>query len=333
MSLTIGKMRRLQQCSTPDGMFVIVALDHREDLRSLLKPIEPDSLSYGEMVAFKSEVVQSLAGVVSAVLLDPEYGAAQAIASGSLPGNIGLLVTLGAAGYAGDATNRRTVLLENWGVEKIARMGASAVKLRLAYHPEAKNAARQEALVDEVAAACREADIPLFLEPLSYSLEGKGKTLASAEKRAVVVESARRLSSRGIDVLKAEFPLNAKEEPRRGEWESACAELTEASAVPWVLLSGGINFKEFRQQTEIACRFGASGVVGGRAVWKEATELRNKAHDDFLAKTAVERMVELGDLISEYGTPWTKYHPNPAEDVGEGWYGRYGENYELRITN
>ena len=52
MSLTIGKLRRLQQCSTPDGMFVIVALDHREDLRSLLKPIEPDSLSYGEMAAF-----------------------------------------------------------------------------------------------------------------------------------------------------------------------------------------------------------------------------------------------------------------------------------------
>ena len=57
MSLTIGKLRRLQQCSTPDGMFVIVALDHREDLRSLLKPIEPDSLSYGEMAAFKLSLI------------------------------------------------------------------------------------------------------------------------------------------------------------------------------------------------------------------------------------------------------------------------------------
>ena len=71
MSLTIGKLRRLQQCSTPDGMFVIVALDHREDLRSLLKPIEPDSLSYGEMGVFKSDVVHSVAVVVSAVLMVP----------------------------------------------------------------------------------------------------------------------------------------------------------------------------------------------------------------------------------------------------------------------
>lgn len=323
MSLTIGKLRRLQQCSTPDGMFVVVALDHRDDLRKLLKPIEPDSLSYGEMAAFKSEVVQALAGVASAVVLDPQYGAAQAIAAGSLPGNIGLIVTIEASGYSGEANNRRSALLENWSVEKIARMGASAVKMRLHYHPEARSAAKQEALVDEVVAACRQLDIPLFLEPLSYSLDAKAKGLPSAEKRAVVVDTARRLSPRGIDVLKAEFPLDATEEPRRGEWEDACHALTEASAVPWVLLSGGISFKDFTRQTEIACRCGASGVLVGRAVWKEATELRNKAHDDFLERTVVDRMVELGDLIAEYGTPWTKYHPNQADEVGENWYEKY----------
>ncbi len=323
MSLTIGKLRRLQECSTPDGMFVILALDHRDDLRRLLKPVEPDSLSYGEMVAFKSEVVQSLGGLASAVLLDPQYGAAQAIAAGSLPGNTGLLVTIEAAGYTGEATNRRSTLLENWSVEKIARMGASAVKMRLYYHPEAKSAAKQEALLDQVVADCRAADIPLFLEPLSFSLHGKTPTLPSAERRAVVIETARRLSGRGIDVLKAEFPLDIREEPRRGEWEDACRELTEASAVPWVLLSGGISFKEFRQQTEIACRFGASGVVVGRGVWQEAAELHNQAHDEFLAKTAVDRLVELGDLIAEYGTPWTKYHPSPGDDVGEFWYEKY----------
>ena len=323
MSLTIGKLRRLQQCSTPDGMFVVVALDHRDDLRRLLKPNDPGSLSYGEMAAFKSEIVLGLAGVVSAVLLDPEYGAAQAIAAGSLPGNVGLMVTVEASGYTGEAGNRRSALLDNWGVDKIARMGASAVKMRIYYHPEARSAAKQEALVDEVVAACRESDIPLFLEPLSFSLDAKAAGLPSAEKRAVVIETARRFSNRGIDVLKAEFPLDTQQEPRRGEWEAACRELTEASAVPWVLLSAGINFKEFRQQTEIACRCGASGVVVGRAVWKEATELHNKAHDDFLGKTAIDRMVELGDLISEYGTPWTKYHPNPADDVGEKWYEKY----------
>ncbi len=321
--MSIGKLRRLQQCSTPDGLFVILALDHRDDLRRLLKPIEPDSLSYGEMAAFKSEVARALAGVATAVLLDPEYGAAQAIAAGSLPGNTGLLVTIEAAGYTGDATNRRTELLDEWGVDKIARLGASAVKMRLFYHPEAKHAAKQEALVDEVAAACREADIPLFLEPLSFSLDTKAKRLPPSERREVVIETARRLSPRGIDVLKAEFPVDTREEPRRDVWEAACGELTEASAVPWVLLSGGIDYDEFTRQTEVACRCGASGVVVGRAVWKEATELRNKAHEEFLHKTAVERLVELGDLIAEYGTPWTKYLTNGGYEVGEDWFEKF----------
>ncbi len=322
MSLTIGKLRRLQQCSTPDGLFVIVALDHRDDLRRLLKPVEPESLSYAEMAAFKSEVVAALAPVSSAVLLDPEFGAAQAIAAGSLPGNSGLLVTVEAAGYSGGDGDRRSALLDEWGVDKIARMGASATKMRLFYHPEARHAAKQEALVDEVVEACRAADLPLFLEPLSYSLD-KGTKLSSAERRAVVVETARRFSARGIDVLKAEFPLDPREEPRRGEWEAACRELTEASDVPWVLLSGGVPFKEFSAQTEIACRHGASGVVVGRAVWQEAAELRNKAHDDFLSKTAIDRMVQLGDIIAEHATPWTKYYPSAEDDIGEQWYRKY----------
>jgi tagatose-1,6-bisphosphate aldolase len=322
MSLSIGKLRRLQQCSTPDGLLVVVALDHRDDLRRLLKPVEPESLSYGEMVAFKAEVVESLAPISSAVVLDPEYGAAQAIASGCLPGNTGLIVTIDAAGYSGDAGNRRSALLDDWTVEKIARLGASGVKMRLYYHPGAKAAAKMEALVDEVAADCRAADMPFFLEPLSYSLE-KGKSLSSDEKREVVIETARRLSPRGVDVLKAEFPLDGRAEPRRGEWEAACRELTEASAVPWVLLSGGVPFKEFARETEIACRCGAGGVVAGRAVWQEATELHNKAHQDFLTKTAVERMVALGDIISEHATPWRKYYPEAGDEVGEGWYRGY----------
>jgi len=323
MSLTIGKMRRLQQCSTPDGLFVIAALDHRDDLRRMLKPAEPDSLSYAEMVSFKSEAVRALAPVSSAILLDPEYGAAQAIAAGSLPGNTGLIVTIEASGYEGESGNRRSALLPEWSVEKILRMGASAVKMRLYYHPEAKRAAKQEALVDEVVAACREADMPLFLEPLSYSLGRQDAPLPAAEKRAVVIETARRLSARGIDVLKAEFPLNSREEPRRGEWEAACAELTEASLVPWVLLSGGVSFREFAAQTEIACRFGACGVLVGRAVWQEAVELHNATRQEFLHKTTIERMVELGDIVAEHGTPWTKYYPGTADEVGEQWYEKY----------
>jgi tagatose-1,6-bisphosphate aldolase len=274
------------------------------------------------MVAFKSEVVRALAPVSSAVLLDPEYGAAQAIASRALPGRAGLMVSVQSSGYSGESIARRTHLLPEWGVEKAARMGASAVKLRVYYHPEAKHAAKQEALIDEVVAECIRLDMPLFLEPLSFSLDSKSE-LASAEKHEIVVETARRFSARGIDVLKAEFPLNTREEMSHSRWEAACRDLTEACEVPWVLLSGGVSFADFIRQTEVACRQGASGVMVGRAVWREAIDRRNNSVDEFLNKTAVDRMVELGDIVSEYSVPWTKYYSSVTDDVGENWYAKY----------
>ena len=41
--LTIGKSYRLQQCATPDGQFVMFALDHRGNLRRSLNPEAPET--------------------------------------------------------------------------------------------------------------------------------------------------------------------------------------------------------------------------------------------------------------------------------------------------
>ncbi len=323
MDLTIGKRRRIQQCATTDGFFVIMALDHRNNLRRALNPTNPDSIGYAEMVAFKHDVVRALGPVSSAVLLDPEFGAAQTIAAGALPGHTGLMVAIESTGYTDEPTARRSEVLPDWSVEKIARMGASAVKLLLYYHPEARNARQQETLVDELVEECRRYDLPLFLEPLSFVIDKARKKLTSAERRAVVIETARRFTPRGIDVLKAEFPLDVTEEPDEGVWEAACRELDETSQTPWVLLSGGVPFEVFARQTEVACRCGASGVMAGRAVWQEAVELRGDAQADFLSKGAVDRMVELSDIISEFGTPFTQYYPPAADTVGETWYQSY----------
>lgn len=323
MELTIGKLRRIQQCASPDGFFVIMALDHRNNLRRALNPVNPDAVGYDDLVDFKNDVVSALAPVSSTVLLDPEFGAAQSIAGRALPGHTGLMVAVESTGYTDEPTARRSEVLPGWSVEKIARMGASAVKLLLYYHPEAHNAAEQEALVDEVARACRQFDMPLFLEPLSFSIDTRRKKLSSAEKRAVVIETARRFTPRGTDVLKAEFPLDVGEEPDERVWEEACQELSEASRTPWVLLSAGVPFETFARQVEIACRCGASGVMAGRAVWQEAVELRGEARSDFLHKQAVDRMGELSDIISEHGTPYTRFYASSTKDVGETWYENY----------
>jgi len=98
MNLTVGKRRGLAACSTERGAFSILALDHRNNLRRAMNPENPEKVSVKVMGDFKSELIRTLAADSSAVLLDPEFGAAQAIQSDSLPGNIGLVISVEATG-------------------------------------------------------------------------------------------------------------------------------------------------------------------------------------------------------------------------------------------
>lgn len=299
------------------------ALDHRGNLRHSLNPDAPDTVTYEQMTQFKQEVTAVMSPSATAVLLDPVYGVGPVITAGALAPEAGLLLAVEKTGYTGDPTARQSQILPGWSVEKIARIGADGVKLLIYYHPDAANAAEQEALVRQVGASCREYDIPFFLEPLSFSLDTAVSKLPTAEKRQVVVETARRMTPLGVDVLKAEFPVNIADEPDEAVWAEACAELSEASICPWVILSAGVSFAEFSRQTAVACQNGASGVLVGRAVWKEAAARHGAARTQFLRTTATERMRELADIIGEYGRAWTTFYPELNAELPEGWYTAY----------
>ena len=124
------------------------------------------------------------------------------------------MVAVESTGYGGEPTARQSQILPGWSVEKAKRMGASMIKLLVYYHPDSSSATEIEAFVRQVAQECIRHDLALMLEPLSYSLQPDAK-LTSAEKRHVVSETARRLTVPGVDVLKAEFPLDITEVPDR----------------------------------------------------------------------------------------------------------------------
>jgi tagatose 1,6-diphosphate aldolase len=319
----LGTRRGIAACASTRGTFAVLALDHRQNLRKELRPADPDSVTYGEMVDFKRAVVRALGPVATGTLLDPEIGAAQSIADGSLPASTGLLVAIEATGYDGPPTARISRVLDGWSVAKAKRMGASAAKLLVYYHPEAANATDQEQLVADVAAECRAADLALFVEPLSYSLV-EGEKLTGEARRQVVVETARRLTRIGGDILKAEFPYDPSVTDR-SRWREACVELDAASFVPWVLLSGGVDGATFEAQVSTACDAGASGILVGRSVWAEAATMEPVARDAFLTTTGRERLGRLADLVDTVGRPW---HNRPSRLTtsplpGDGWYRDY----------
>lgn len=319
----IGTRRGLDACASPRGIFGVLALDHRQNLRRQLRPHDPATVTFREMANFKRAVVRALAPGATGVLLDPEVGAAACIADGSLPKGVGLIVALEATGYEGGSTNRTSRILEGWSVSQTKRLGASAAKLLLYYNPAAANAAEQEELVAKVAADCRDADLALFLEPLTFSLT-EGETLRGEARRRTIVETARRLTAIGGDILKVEFPYDSSvTDP--GRWQDACAELDDGSAVPWVLLSGGVDGDTFLDQAKAACSAGASGVVAGRSVWSEATTL-GAGRTRFLATTARDRLRRLVDVVEASGRPWHARRNRllNAPLPKEGWYRDYG---------
>ena len=317
-ALTIGKLRGLRQCSDARGTLSLLALDHRNNLRKILRPDAPETVADGELTEFKRDAVSALAGAATAVLLDPEFGAAQSIANGALPGDRGLIVALERTGYGADPHARESRVLDGWSVAKIRRMGASAVKLLVYYHPVASTARQIEDLVREVAGACAREDMLLMLEPLVYSPDPQIERLTPEARRQAILDTARRLAVSGVDLLKAEFPAVSTDE---AEWLATCRELTAASRAPWILLSAAADFETFLRQTEVACRAGASGVAVGRAVWTEAPLLSREERVAFLRGPAHRRMAAVTACCAEQARPWSDVYTAP--EIDPRWFSRY----------
>ncbi len=312
--ISIGTLRGLQQISSQRGTLTALALDHRQNLRKA----NPAFVDDVELSCFKVEVTSALAKRATAVLLDPEVSAAQAIAQRAIPNSVGLVVVLESTGYTGEATARHAQIIPGWSVEKAKRIGASAVKLLVYYHPDSPTAGEIEDFTARVAEDCRKHDLVLMLEPLSYSLDENEK-LGSEEKRYVVVETARRLTPLGVDILKAEFPLDVADTDE-SKWMEACKEISSASITPWILLSAAVEYETFMRQVTIACEAGASGIAVGRAVWKEAVTMTGEARREFLRTTACSRISRLTSLCHALAKPYTDFYTaNSPFD----WYKNY----------
>ena len=319
--ISIGKYHRLLKCSSPNRTFSILAIDHRTSLMKALSTGNDKSVNSSTLVEFKKNIVSRVGVEADAILIDPEYGAPHCIASGNFGTESKLIISIEKSGYRGPSNLRHSEILKGWSVKKSERIGADAVKLLVYYHPKSETSFEIESLVLKISKACEELDMPLFLEPLTYSLDINEKKLTGNEKRSLVVEVARRLSKLGPDILKMEFPLDISCSEDENVWKEACLELSEACQIPWVLLSAGVDYESYVDQVRIACECGASGIAVGRAIWKEAVSMTKDERETFLSKIAKNRMHDLNMLCSELAKPWSEVYTPPT--IKDDWYATY----------
>ena len=321
--ITPGRWRGLKASSRIGDGFSILAIDQRASYRKML----PEEASHSEACEIKNQITSVLSGRTSAVLLDCIYGYRSAL---ELANPSGLLFSVEKSGYTGEDTYRRTEFDPRWNAAKIKSFGASAVKLMVYYNPDITELAAE--LESMIAAFIREShalDLPVFLEPMSYSADPavpKSSPAFAAERPRLVVETARRLSALKPDVLKMEFPLDIFHRDNHGDnnednWMICCRRITEASIVPWVLLSAGVDFADFERQLTAALKSGASGYLAGRAIWKESVLMTPNERAAFLRSQAAERIEKLNRLVDAHAVPWTQYYT--YADAAPEWFEDY----------
>ena len=77
-------------------------------------------------------------------------------------------------------------------------------------------------------------------------------------------------------------------------------------------------------------KFGASGVLGGRAFWKEYfLKDGQAAREEFANGECVSRVKQIDDIVKKSGTPWFTWYGLKMEELktmraAEHWHFRYG---------
>lgn len=277
---------------TKNGIFLMLALDHRQSFRQILNPKKPEVVKEEEIIEVKLQIIESLADQYSGLLIDPQFGLPaykkllETTVLRRIVENKPYLLSIEKSGFRQIGEERVTELEYN--VYQLKKMGAAGVKLLIYFNPYVKTAKTQLETAAKVWCDCQSANVPLFLEIVTYYTE----ETASAELN-LVVESLKRFLNYGIraDVFKLDYPKD----------EKGCQLVTRLlGRIPWVLLTRGENFAIFKKQLEIAVEGGASGFLAGRALWQEIGRYKNESErKEFLNTVVKKRFQEVASIVEK----------------------------------
>src|SRR5207244_13307941 len=95
----------------------------------------------------------------------------------------------------------------------------------------------------------------------------------------------------GAKVLKLPYP---------GTAESCAAITAMCGPVPWSVLTAGVDHETFLGQVETAMANGASGVIAGRALWKDCVFLDRARTREALIEKALPRLKQIQAILERY---------------------------------
>lgn len=260
------------------GSFLMLALDHRGTFNKIFNLQNSDAYQKSEVILLKKQILRALQDVASGFLLDPEYG---------LPAYKELKINQPPFLLRIEKSSSPKKTKLGYKIEDLKSMGASGVKLLIYLNPEDKTRLEKLILAREVSSECDQYNLPLFLEIITYQ-----NSIRKTSKANLVINSVKVILENAIKpaVFKLEYPGNA----------TSCLQLTRIlGPIPWVILTGGIQFKEFKSNLKIAVRNGAKGFLAGRGLWQEASLYSKGERIKFLNTKTKQRFKEISKIVEQ----------------------------------
>jgi sulfofructosephosphate aldolase len=271
----------LDALARPSGTFLMVAMDQRESLRTMLRergrPGDDDSVE-----RFKLSVASVLAPHASGFLIDRDWlDAVEPFVARRLILAVDVLDQ-----EPGGA-------VEDTSLDESPALTASVVALKLLviWRDDDRRPERVE-LARRFVELSQRHGVLSVLEPVVR--------VAEELREEAIVEAARELGAVGPSLYKCQVPLGGKGDPT--EITRWAREIDAALSVPWVVLSQGVEPADFPRAVEAACEGGASGLLAGRALWTNALDA-DDAHAP-LREESLPRLRQLAEIVDTHGRPW-----------------------------
>jgi tagatose-1,6-bisphosphate aldolase len=297
VAMTTAEYRGYQQICGRDGAMMVIAADQRGGMRQIMASSrEAEAAITNAMLGeTKADITRYLASQASCILLDPVCAVPDVVDRGVLARDTALLIGLDASGF--DLTPegyRLSKLVPGVDARRVRSLGGTGGKIMVylrADRPDA-NAANIDILRRCIADFTAE-DLLLVVEFLTYELPGESREAYKARFPALIEDGTRICLELGSKVLKLPYPGTA----------GSCAAISAmCGPVPWAVLSAGVDHDTFLGQVETAVTHGASGVIAGRALWKDCISLDRAVTRERLTTVAVPRLRQIQEVVARCRT-------------------------------
>ena len=293
--MTTAERRGYQQICATNGKMMVVAADQRGGMRKVLAdtPEEQAAIDEATLGTVKSGITRHLANKASCVLLDAVCAVPNVVDDGTLARDTALLIGLDASGWDTDSNGYRiSKLVPGIDARRVRELGGTGGKLMVYLRsdtPEA-NTINIQTIRDCIADFAAE-DLLLVVEFLTYQLDGESDEDYARIFPDLIVGGTLICLELGSKILKLPYPGTAE----------ACRRITgHCDGVPWAVLSAGVDHETFLGQVETAMKSGASGVIAGRALWKDCISLDAEVLEDRLENIASNRLREIQAILDAH---------------------------------